>query len=212
MKPNKIEKTQFAIQSENHWKTISDSYYQSNYDACLDRKKWFANYIKDHYQFTTVLEVGFNEGTNLRMIHNVSPEVKICGIELHENAFHFAKSVLPEDSKLVLGNMYDLQDYFEENEVDLLFTMGVIIHVPPGMNQYLAEVFSYISKKYIIHIEDHDAGNDGAKISAQDLRWIHSYTKMYENINCKIRIGHDPVVDANGGANHLIEVILNKGE
>ena len=88
---------------ENFWKEIKDDYYLNNTNNSMQRKKWFAKVVKI-YNPKSVLEIGCNEGVNLREIHKIDPRIKLAGIDIHEHAIKYAKKTLP-NSTLICGSI-----------------------------------------------------------------------------------------------------------
>lgn len=195
-----------AKNRENFWKNIGDYYYKRNTTDSIPRRKWLAKIIL-FYRPKSVLEIGCNEGANLREIHKLNPKIKLAGIDINANAVNYAKSTLP-DANIICGSIYDIDKYFKEKEFDLIFSMGVLIHIPPEMLRDVRDKIIYLAKNAIVHCEEHSINPEIKSIdktTGKNIghRWSHDYYDLYKNYNIKI---YNNVVDAGGGAHHLMVI------
>jgi SAM-dependent methyltransferase len=127
-----------------------------------------------------ILEVGSNYGNNLRAIETLGK--KVIGIEPNDYARDNGR-----DCRIIEGNCYDIP--FANNSFDLVFTCGVLIHIPPDkLEQAQKEIFR-VSKKYILVIEyigeDEVLDEFGMKLyrGKQDMLWKR---KDYAFPNCEL--------------------------
>lgn len=102
------------------------------------------------YRPQKILEVGCNLGKKLEIWKKISPEAELFGIEPQKNTVVKAHRRLPK-FKIIAGNAYDLP--FKDGFFDLVFTAGVLIHIPPpALPAALTEMLR-VSRKYIIGLE-----------------------------------------------------------
>ena len=109
-----MEISELAKNREINAKNTGDYYYKNNTADSLDRRKWFAKIVA-LYKPKSILEIGCNEGANLRCMREVIPEIKLAGIDINKNAVNFARSTMP-NANIVCGSIYDLDKYFKEKE------------------------------------------------------------------------------------------------
>ena len=97
-----------------------------------------------------VLEVGCNRGHNLVTVRNVlGPTAQLTGIEPNAHALRLARET--GAATVVQGQITELP--FEDHAFDLVFTAGVLIHIPPeDLAAALREVCR-CSARYVLSIE-----------------------------------------------------------
>lgn len=96
-----------------------------------------------------ILEVGCNKGHNLLAMRHAKPDINVAGIDVNASALNQAKEtgafVIYMDGKDA-GSLW-------EDSFDLVFTAGVLIHIP---SKDLKETMNSIvkaSKRYVLSIE-----------------------------------------------------------
>lgn len=142
-----------------HWKNKSmqviESYWTSP-PATL-RSKWFVELLKG-YQFDSIFEVGFFSGRNLKYIKEAFPSVYVGGLEINPKAVKYAKGKLGINN-LMCGNLHDLDMIHDDSRdtFDIVFTSGVLIHVPPKDLDSAMGAISRKASKYVMHIEQNGA-------------------------------------------------------
>ncbi len=126
-----------------------------------------------------VLEVGSNRGHNLLALKEALA-VPVYGIEPNEYARSFAweKDLLVFDS-----TVYDLSD---RRTYDLVFTSGVLIHVPPDrLDEALWNIYQ-VSGRYILAIE-YDGDDEAIDYRGHtDMLWKRNigahYTRLFPDL------------------------------
>lgn len=103
--------------------------------------------INHRHPLNRILEVGCNTGVNIRSLKRLT-DAELFAVEPNDIA---RQSVITEGlldaSHIVDGAANKLP--FEDNQFDLAFTSGVLIHVPPAdLEQSMKEIYR-VSKKYI---------------------------------------------------------------
>jgi pseudaminic acid biosynthesis-associated methylase len=117
----------------------------SNFNHKLGVEAW-VEMIKKTSRIQNILECGCNIGRNIQFLNEILPNTSKSIIEISKPAFDYVKE------------KYILQDYFNgsildskfNNKFDLVYTMGVLIHIhPKDLNKNLEKIFNY-SSKYIL--------------------------------------------------------------
>lgn len=190
-----IQKSKIGALNEEYWKSIDDSYYKTNIADDLRRRKWLAKIIA-FYKPKTVLEIGCNEGSNLREIHKQDRRIELYGIDIHENAIHYARQSLPA-GHFFCGSIYELDQYFGQKQFDVVFSMGTLIHIAPEILPWVRDQLVHFAKRVIIHCEEHSEA-PGPKRWRGGIphRWAHDYSALYQGLTAKI---HKSVVCSAGG-------------
>ena len=133
---------------ELFWKNeYAKSYINKNQE--FDIKKGTEAWIKMLSQaegVTSILECGCNIGRNISFLEQVLPAAEKSVIEISDQAFKIVTS------KHTIKNAFHgtiLESDFKEN-FDLVFTMGVLIHIhPDNLKENMKKIFQH-SKKYIL--------------------------------------------------------------
>jgi len=128
-----------------------------------------------------ICEAGCNIGNNLSSF----PEnFEIYGIDMNKNALEKAKKRYPNFS----FKKTDLkQTGFPDSSFDLVFTRGVLIHIPTKDLDNVLKEFVRISKKWILNFEYF--GEDGKMIKwkrGDDLLWYRNMKERWKNFDVNI--------------------------
>lgn len=97
-------------------------------------------------RINSILECGCNIGKNIRMLNMINPSAEKSVIEISRPAFEIAT----KDFDFKYACNESIVSSHINDRFDLVFTMGVLIHVhPDDLIENLKKVFEY-SKKYIL--------------------------------------------------------------
>lgn len=121
----------------------------SNFSFFEKRKPFFKSLLKNLPDVKSILEVGCNIGSNLRILNIIDPSLKLAGVEPNKKAIEIAREHLPCAS---LYNI-DIFDVKWRATFDLVFTANVLIHIA---DKELTEAYHNIyraTRKYILTIE-----------------------------------------------------------
>ncbi len=128
-------------------KEYAKEYIEKNtkFDQNMGVDGW-AKMLAKSNSIETVLECGCNIGRNIKFLNDVLPEAKKSIIEISETAFNFVKE------EYQLQHLYNgsILDSNIKSKFDLVFTMGVLIHIhPDDLLKNIDKMMSY-SNKYIL--------------------------------------------------------------
>lgn len=127
----------------------------------------------------SILEVGCNLGSKLGAWLTVLPNAEISGVEPNAEAVAKASKV-PGVKSVVQGDAYKLP--FGDESFDLVFTSGVLMHVPTErINDAVKEIFR-VAKRYIVAIEQRSEVEQEIQPSFRGVgrMWFsRDYTKLY---------------------------------
>lgn len=197
-----------------HWAGKDLKIVQSYWDSppAIKRSKWFAEQLKN-YEFDSIFEVGMFAGRNLRYIGEAFPNVQLHGIDVNPKAVKFAQQKLPKaeifQTDLHLINTCSVH-------ADILFTSGVLIHVPPEELFFCCGNFMPHANKYIMHLEQ--LGNNEVtagpkhlkptyKVSDQ-VQWAPDLLSVYKDLGQETEVIPLPDDCKTNGASELIVVKL----
>jgi pseudaminic acid biosynthesis-associated methylase len=134
----------------NFWEQeFGKEYTDRNVVNPEDRIAEFKTMLGD-LNLQSALEVGPNRGHNLNVIQQLFPEADVVGLEPNKYAIETARK-LSNGFNLVHGN--GLDNPFKDNFFDLVYTCGVLIHVPlEDLTKVIQEIYR-TSKEYILCVE-----------------------------------------------------------
>lgn len=101
---------------------------------------------------SSVIELGTNQGFNLKVLHELLPEAELHGVEINETAANLARQVKGVESIIEQS----LLDVPVARSYDLSFTAGVLIHIAPEALPKAYEKLYRFSRKYILICEFYD--------------------------------------------------------
>ena len=136
---NKAEQTKF-------WEgDFGNEYTVRNDIDADDRVKFFKKIAALSPGTISICELGANKGHNLQSFAKISKNFKLTGVELNKQAFE-KMNTIPEISAIHSS----IQDFKPNESFDLVFTCGVMIHLPP---QDLPDVYKKmfeLSSRYVM--------------------------------------------------------------
>jgi pseudaminic acid biosynthesis-associated methylase len=128
----------------------------------------------------SVLEVGCNRGHNLRAIAEMLSDAYLVGVEPNDYAIKIAKNA-GDNIYVIKGDASNLP--FKERSFELVFTAGVLIHIPPAeLEKVLKEIYR-TSSKYILAVEYYSEQEEEIVYRGQTgLLWKRPFLKCYQNL------------------------------
>lgn len=139
----------YKTEQEEFWaKTYAADYMKKNsdFDRLAGQKAWQEMLSKTD-SISTILECGCNIGRNIKFLNNILPSAKKSIIELSKPAYDFVINNMEIQNSF---NGSIIQSELNGQTFDLVFTMGVLIHIHPNnLLDNMQKIFLY-SKKYIL--------------------------------------------------------------
>lgn len=141
-----------------------------------------------------ICELGCNVGNNLT---NFPSTFDVTGVDLNKTAIEKSKNRFPSFNFEVAR----IQDtLFHDSEFDVVFTRGVLIHVPEkDLDNALKEIFR-ISNKWVFHLEYF--GKDGQMIPwkrGTDLLWYRNMKERWQKYDVEIISNVDLPLEVDSG-------------
>lgn len=141
---------QFNSDQKSFWaKTYADDYIKKNsdFDHRLGAEAWQKMLQETHGGVGNFLECGCNIGRNIEQLKLALPNAKPSIIEISESAYKFVTARY-DFAEAYNGSILDSD--LEKASYDLVFTMGVLIHINPDqLLDNMKKMFEY-SKKYVL--------------------------------------------------------------
>ena len=123
-------KAAFNRQAATYDEDMKGQHARSLYPVLLEKLS--------HIPFQSALDLGCGTGEMLKLILQEDTHKELCGIGLSEKMLAVAKSKLPEQVKLILGDSESLP--FSDNAFDVVYCNDSFHHYPAPQN-VLREVY-----------------------------------------------------------------------
>ena len=123
-------KAAFNRQAATYDEDMKGQHARSLYPVLLEKLS--------HIPFQSALDLGCGTGEMLKLIVQEDTHKELCGIDLSEKMLAVAKSKLPEQVKLVLGDSESLP--FSDHAFDVVYCNDSFHHYPAPQN-VLREVY-----------------------------------------------------------------------
>lgn len=129
----------------------------------------------------SILEIGSNRGHNILALREACLPWDVAVVGVEPSAY--ARKVAWKENKVILldGSIYDLGRF--KHRFDLVFTSGVLIHVPPDrLDDALRNVY-LSSRKYILAIEYFASEDTTVPYRGHaDMLWKRDYGAHYQRL------------------------------
>ena len=127
-----------------------------------------------------ILEVGCSACQNLLAIYALDPHVGLYGCDVAPIApLNIAQDVIIDVRE---ASVYSLP--YPDNFADVVFTLGLLTHIPPGGVKQAASELVRASSKYIVVREDAEILGDGSYQGEPNAVFIHDYQALFSK--CKM--------------------------
>ena len=143
---------EFKTSQESFWSgQFGDSYIQRNQSKELlaANLHFFSHVLDKTKNISNVLELGCNVGMNLRALTLLLPNSLLTGVEINENAAKLAKEI-SDDVSIHQGS---LLDFASDEQFDLVFTKGVLIHLAPEVLSDVYRTMANAASRYVLIAE-----------------------------------------------------------
>jgi pseudaminic acid biosynthesis-associated methylase len=164
----------------------------------------------DGLDLESVLEIGCNRGHNLVAIDAVAPDAQLAGIEPNPYALDLARAALPT-ATLIEGRADTLP--YGDRAFDLVFTAGVLIHVPPqSLDGVLREIVR-VSRRYVLAVEYFAEAEEVVRYrDHDDLLWKRDFPAAYAQVAGDLRLVRSGFWGPEDGFDDASWWLLERGE
>lgn len=154
----------------------------------------------------SILEVGCNAGWNLTAIKRAAPWARSVGSDINPRAIMKAWCAGHEAWLDTIGNRADINtDCYE-----LVFTAGVLIHVPPGAIEQTMRDIVRTSNRWVLAIEyGAEREEEITYRGRQAMLWKRPFGEMYEALGLKLS-GPAYVLGPDQGFDNCTVYLLEK--
>ena len=163
---------------ETQWAGEFGNEYVARNRVEWEKRAPFWQRVIDITSAAEFLEVGVNAGWNLRAIRSVSDEIAMTGIDVNHAALLEAAGA-GFDVEAASAN--ELLSVFGDNCSELVFTAGVLIHIPPEEIHEVMRQIAIASKQFVVAIEyPADREEEVNYRGNADMLWRRPYGDMYQ--------------------------------
>lgn len=138
---------EFATEQEIFWRgEFGDEYVFRNTEQkyLASNISLFSSILNRTQNVNSLIEFGCNIGLNLKAIHQLNNDIKLCGVEINELAVEKLKQW--NKAKVILNSIFD---YDQKNTFDFSLIKGVLIHINPSFLDAVYEKMYNSSRRYI---------------------------------------------------------------
>ena len=132
----------------------------------------------------SITEFGCNKGVNMFALNARYPEAYICGVEVNKEVLKAGVPPFAVSNKLGWNT-------------DLVFTCGVLIHIPPkDLKRTMKNIIKH-SKKFVLAIEYFSEDEKEVVYRGKkNMLWKRDFGKLYQDLGLKlISTGEVPEID-----------------
>lgn len=224
--PDDVERVK-AVTAEQ-WRTLarrSSTYVAGYWDHANDearrsrtsrRSQWFAG-LPVFAGAESVLELGCGAGRNLYFLQLRYPQLALYGVDISQDAVEHARRHVR--GHFWVGDLYNAKQLLERIEVDVIFTMGVLIHLhPPALPELIAELRRH-ARRHLVFLEQVSEENEVVKgpawwrpslrVTGHYIQWSPDLPGILRDLGLSFHLSNVPAeLQANGGR-HLLVVPLS---
>lgn len=125
----------------------------------------------------TILEVGCNAGWNLNAIRHCDPSIGLVGVDVCQTALNEAEKSGHEVYMMGADHIGALAETY-----DLVFTAGVLIHIPPEQISDVMDAIIAASNRHVLAIEYVAQTEEEIDYRGHAERlWRRPFGKLYED-------------------------------
>jgi ubiquinone/menaquinone biosynthesis C-methylase UbiE len=139
------------------WESI-ENYHEHLKSENQDKEaRMVSQYLTDvmkKYSPESVLEMGCGAGRNLQFIQKGIADCKINGFDINPTAINVANEQTSEPKDIKISSIYETS-HIESNSIDIVYTAGVLMHIPEDKVNGIINEMNRIAKKAVIHFELH---------------------------------------------------------
>lgn len=224
LEPGDVERVK-AITAEQ-WRTLarrSPTYLPSYWDDADDesrdtlgkrRSAWLAD-LPPFRQVQSVMELGCGAGRNLYVLQRRYPHLTLFGVDISPEGIEHARR--HARGEFVVGDLYDFDTILQGRVVDLIFTMGVLIHLHPATLPRLIEEMRCRARKFLIFVEQVSLDDEVVKgparwrphrrITGDYIQWSPNLPGILDHLGIRYEMSDIPEALQSNGARHLIVAV-----
>lgn len=152
-----------------HWRSGYSRRYVESYWDGIDtdrdstgtrRSRWLAD-LAPFCEAASALELGCGPGRNLWALQQRHPAMALHGIDINPDGIAHARRRIR--GEFLAGDLYQLSALLGDRRVDVIFTMGVLIHLHPDTLPGLVSTMRAHARRALVFVEQVSPGNEVVK-------------------------------------------------
>jgi pseudaminic acid biosynthesis-associated methylase len=160
-----------------------DAYIERNRYDWRDRVEFWQSAI-EYTTPATVFEFGCNVGLNLEAIASISPNLDLYGVDVNLNAVNEARAKGFEVQHVEGGGVAGV---YEPGTMDLVFSAGVLIHIPPENLRATMQSLVQLAGRYVVAVEYFaEREEEVVYREKKGLLWKRPYGKLYQDLGLRL--------------------------
>lgn len=210
-----------------HWQTAarrSSRFVEGYWDRADDdalrtrgrrRSEWFAA-LPAFANAKSVIELGCASGRNLYTLQRRYPDMELHGIDINPETIEYARGRVRGNFRV--GNLYDPGSLLEGSAPDVIFTMGVLIHIHPQALPELVRKIARHARQYLIFCEQISETDEvvkgpawwrpSRKVTGDYIQWSPNLPGILKTLGLSFDLSDVPAELQANGARHLVVVRL----
>ena len=176
------------------------------------RSEWLAD-LPVFHDAASALELGCGPGRNLWVLQRRHPAMALFGVDINPEGIAHARSRVR--GKFLVGNLYDLDRLLGDTRVDVVFTMGVLIHLHPATLPALVDAMRRRARRTLVFVEQVSATNEVVKgparwrptrrVTGDYIQWSPDLPAILAGLGLAFERSAVPIeLQANGGRDLLV--------
>lgn len=207
------------------WRTIAeraphvlDAYWDRVDDpaavaAAKRRSQWLAD-LEPFRAAGSVIELGCGVGRNLFVLQQRYSAMALCGVDINPHAIAYARQRIR--GEFLVGNLYDVDLVLGDRTADVIFTMGVLIHLHPDTLPGLLAAMARRAQRCLVLVEQVSAHNEVVKgpaswrpkrrVTEEYIQWSPNLPGMLTALKLPYNLTDVPLELQTNGARQLLVV------
>jgi len=178
-----MSKIKKKYQPKEFWDSWTEDFIKDRWQTDVhSQHKWFLDKVR-LLKPKSILEVGCGFGRNIKFLieNGVKPD-SITGVDISSRMIKFARDYISNNR--VKLSVIAIENFDERKNFDLVFTHGVLMHIPPNNIEKALDNIIRISKKHLILIEQNYSPPKSDKSSS--YTFVHNYKRLLKKDNLDI--------------------------
>lgn len=194
----------YTTRNPQNSKEMNDLYQQR---FGLTRSKLNKQFIGKLNRSIKILEIGANVGSQLMLLQKMGFK-HLYGIEINPRLVEFSKKIT-KGIDIINGSALDIP--FRDNYYDLVFTSGLLIHIPPlKLKKAIKEIYR-CAKKYIWGYEYYsDKTKEVLYGGKKNMLWKADFSKIYLNTFKDLKLIKEKKIKYLNSDNEDVMFLLKK--
>jgi YrbI family 3-deoxy-D-manno-octulosonate 8-phosphate phosphatase len=179
------------------------------------RSEWLAA-LPPFAAAQSAMELGCASGRNLFILQQRYPAMALYGVDINAEAVAHARSRVRGD--FVVGDLYETDRVLDGRQVDVIFTMGVLIHLHPRALTELLRDMARHARRWLVFCEEISADDrvvkgpawwrPSRKVTGNYIQWSPNLPGRVRELGLAGEVTEVPEALQANGARHLVTVRL----